>query len=328
MIVLAAPDPADPVYSHRLHDIVQAQTNLACAALDHGEEVLILAEHFPGRRALEKRGALFLNFHVGDIWIRDFAPIVGAAAASFAYAPFHDIGHPFGERKTLGYAKTLQDRIFGLLQSCGISDITKSNIIMDGGHVLIARERGNSTGLVSHRVLQYNRRVPGLREQIQEILRLDQMIWVYDPGDATGHLDGTMAFLEPDLLLLQDTGHAGRASKRTPTRAERISNHLRREFSQLRQLRLDVPAEDGSAMGLYGNCIVTDETIFLPQYETPEDCDAFDRIQNATEKTVVGVDVGPLAELGGSLRCLSWEPPSEWIVQLKGARKSLQVHAQ
>ncbi|MCB1168588.1 MAG: hypothetical protein KDK33_20705, partial [Leptospiraceae bacterium] len=71
---------------------------------------------------------------------------------------------------------------------------------------------------------------------------------------------------------------------------------------------LDSPAADDSAVGLYGSCIVTEHTIYLPHYGIEADIRAFDIIQSATKKTVVAVDASPVAHLCASLRCLSWQP--------------------
>ena len=61
-------------------------------------------------------------------------------------------------------------------------------------------------------------------------------------------------------------------------------------------------------MGSYANMLVTDNAVYVPQYNQPTcDTQAIEVIKSHTSKKVVPVDMSKLSHMGGSVRCMSWQ---------------------
>ena len=63
----------------------------------------------------------------------------------------------------------------------------------------------------------------------------------------------------------------------------------------------------GSACGLYTNALVTPDRIYLPQFGIPEDAVALAQVQAATRREVVPVASSGVCEMGGGVRCMTWQ---------------------
>ena len=71
-----------------------------------------------------------------------------------------------------------------------------------------------------------------------------------------------------------------------------------------------------SAAGIYVNSIVTDKYIYMPAFGKPEDAQMLKLIQSHTDKKVIPVYAEKVADLGGSVRCLSFQLKGELAEKL------------
>ena len=62
-----------------------------------------------------------------------------------------------------------------------------------------------------------------------------------------------------------------------------------------------------SAFGLYTNALVTPSHIYLPQFDIPEDKIALKQVRAITDKKVIPIPSSQVCDLGGGVRCLSWQ---------------------
>jgi agmatine/peptidylarginine deiminase len=71
-----------------------------------------------------------------------------------------------------------------------------------------------------------------------------------------------------------------------------------------------------SAAGIYVNSIVTEKYIYMPTFGKPEDTQMLKLIQSYTSKKVISVYSAEVADLGGSVRCLSFQLKGELAEKL------------
>lgn len=312
-MILATPNPAHSWNRRRVQEILEVQHNLARAILDRGEDLMILES--PGldsRWRADLPEEIFFAYSGGHVWIRDFAPIVGAQVCSFCYPFWQETGSDKTSTAGLDDLQSCRAEFLEFLQCRGSIPESCSTLRVDAGHVLYNYgPPGQRIALVSHRVVIYNRKEKHIRRRLEDLLGVDRVIFVPDPGDARGHLHDTMCFLEPGLLMMQNPGPRALCRPAARSRWDRISEYLSQTLPDLQQFIFPWPAGK-RAISLYANCIVTERTIYVPHYEMPGDFLILERMQEQTGKELVAVESGPVALLGGSLRRMTWQPPLHW----------------
>ena len=73
----------------------------------------------------------------------------------------------------------------------------------------------------------------------------------------------------------------------------------------------------GSACGLYTNALVTPERIYFPQFGVAEDAIALEQVRAATSREVIPVMSARVCQMGGGVRCMSWQLRGENARALK-----------
>ena len=308
MIVLAAPAPADSYYRHCRQAILDTIIALIRAALAHDEEIYVFA-HGAAAGYLRKEipEGCIIPFPAGDIWLRDYAPIVGGRTCEFRYRPWY-AAEDGRTSRAVRYGAVTQVGLRNFFKSCGIESAHRSDLVLDGGSFLYNRGgRGSRIGLLSHRFCKDNGRGRTNLDLVKEQLDLDRLVVIAEPGDVTGHIDGCFQFLDTDHLFIQDVCPQGMAPADSRSRIVRISEHLKEALPEVRQTVFTSPVVTG-AVGLYANCIVTEKTVFLPNYGLGSDERAWATLRDVTDRAIVSVDAIAPAILGGSLHCLSWQP--------------------
>ncbi len=308
LIVLAAPAANDPYYRPLRPEILEFQTAFAKAVRGR-DNVVILADR-PTLRELAKElpADILLEAPQRDIWTRDFFPVRAGNPVLFRYSA----SAQHGKQQD---ADWVQAGFLRLARRCEL-EFRRVPWILDGGNVV---DNGTDQAIVTDRFLADN----GLdRTQGTGVLRETLgcariAILPADPGDRLGHADGLAAFLAANTVAL--TRYEG-------TFRKTMRHALRTAFPGIRIIELESPVEAaafdpeyGSARGLYVNATVTDRYLYLPIYGLDTDARAMQQIRAATDREVVPVNAGRIAQLGGSVRCLS--------AQMKGenARKLIEA---
>ncbi|MCB1139692.1 MAG: hypothetical protein KDK23_13090 [Leptospiraceae bacterium] len=307
-MIIASPGSGMSIFRDRIR-ILDVQRNLARALLDRGEDLLILEPpNLPQDWKTGLPRKIFRTFDTGQVWLRDLAPVVGGQVCAFADGYPRNPTSGSRKRSVSSIAQGCKTQFLDFLNSQGAVCETFSSLIVDAGHVLYNYgSPGNRIALVSHRVARLNPGVSFLHERLRTLLGVDRLIFVPDPGEDEGRLDGTMCFLEPNVLMIQNAGPQGRCLPAARSRWDRISAYLSRLLPDVQQFIFNWPAGEG-AFGLYANCIVTDQTVYVPHYEMPGDFLILERMQEHTGKELVAIDVWPLARLGR----MAWQPPAHW----------------
>jgi agmatine deiminase len=231
---------------------------------------------------------------VRDQWIRDFAPIQVAdnLLVKFRYAPDYLQGH---EHLITG------DDVVEAFRDLG--QCPRSEIILDGGNVVGCRGKAILTNKVYKENPHWDR--PQLRKQLQELLRVDQLIIIpKEPYDPIGHADGMVRFLDERTVLVNDY------SVVDPAFGDRLAGVLLKHQLQIEPLpyfhegrsREGIP----SAVGTYINLIQTERVIVAPVYGASQDEISLTKLESLFgSMPIISLDCTDLAREGGVLHCVS-----------------------
>jgi len=231
---------------------------------------------------------------VNDIWVRDFAPVQVAdnLLVKFRYAPDYLQGH---EHLLTG------DDVVEAFRDLG--QCYRSEIILDGGNVVGCRGKAILTNKVYKENPGWDR--PQLRKQLQELLRVDQLIVIpKEPYDPIGHADGMVRFIDERTVLVNDY------SAVDPAFGDRLAESLRQHQLRIETLpyfnegrsREGIP----SAVGTYINLLQTDRVIVVPVYGAAQDETALAKLESLFGNVpTISLDCTNLAREGGVLHCVS-----------------------
>ncbi|MBQ6377265.1 MAG: agmatine deiminase family protein [Prevotella sp.] len=231
-----------------------------------------------------------------DIWCRDYMPIQTESGKfiQFNYDPSYLKGN-----------KEWEESRSDVKEVCRINNVNAqfSNIIIDGGNVLICDGRG----ILSDRIFSENPNW-GREELVSELSKLLECEIIIIPaqkGDMTGHADGMVRFVNKNTIL---------------------GNSLDAEYKYWREGMLKVieqynlkyidvpfltdikdPKHPYSAIGIYVNYLEVDNLIVLPVFGRDEDKQVADIIKGAfPDKVLETIDYNEVAQEGGLLNCTTW----------------------
>ena len=231
-----------------------------------------------------------------DVWARDYCPIQVAPRqfVKFRYCPDY-LKDGFKRLVTPGtVCRQFQD----------LGPCRRSTVILDGGNVVAAKNRI----ILTEKIYRENPRQERsrLRSKLGELFQIDRCILIpKESGDAIGHSDGVVRFLEEDLVVVNDY------SRVDPAYGKRLCGILAKEGLRIEKIphfREDWE-EDGipSAVGNYVNYLRVGKLIVVPAYKARQD----DRACKTLEALCPGETVVPLlckdlARAGGILNCVTF----------------------
>ncbi len=270
---------------------------------------------------------LFLS--ADNIWIRDWAPIPAReepgnlVLMKFIYEPFYQsksesaVGNESGKK----LAKILNLRMIDV------------PLILDGGNFT---HNGEGIGIVTNRVISDNEgySIKEIEDIFSKYLGIDKLIFIpVEPGDATGHTDGSVRFIDNKTLLVGDYPaeyspdvNSGAGDSVSFAEFEQIKCfndklsamllfELGTEYKIVRltnaiprnsERKDDIPP----AFGNYINYVRLGNQILLPQYNIPEDDNAEKTLkENFSNLEIIPVCIDGIKELsfeGGVLNCITW----------------------
>lgn len=300
LIVLAAPQDADPYYADVLDEILDFHIEFARRVERHGDRVLVLtgpASYDDYAQALgEDRVAIAPML---DIWMRDFSLSVAERPVLFRYTA---AGQGGDQRASDEVAEALAV----LIEEAGLSH-DNSDLLNDGGNI-VDDYAGNV--VISRKFLRDN----GLSEE-QARQRLTSTTAIrnvaFIEADEQGgleHADGVVSFVDTNTLIINTYPD-------DPAYARALRRDLERGLPGVKIHEVVTPYDGstihderfGPACGLYTNALVTPERIYLPQFGIKEDAIALRQVQAATSREVVPVPSGGICHMGGGVRCMSWQ---------------------
>lgn len=286
--------------------LIQPHANLAIVVRDatmQRSASNVLATLVPTERVR------FLHIRtVRDIWIRDWAPVLTKAANGRIVAVKATYRPSYGAS-----ASSRGDHQAGieLARQLGIST-REIDLAWDLGNL---EHDGRGTAIVTSRVLDDNpsvtvREIEALFRDALGIRRL--LLIPPEPGDVTGHTDGTLRFLGPHTLAIASYPRSyQRGAHHCDTLADDLADRLGHAYRIVR-IPCATPEHNSfegvpSAAGNYLNFLrLGARTIVLPAYGSSEDATALRALEAAVPACrIVPMSATDLARRGGALHCVT-----------------------
>jgi agmatine/peptidylarginine deiminase len=303
LIVMSAPSVNNSYYKNFFQQLIEFDIAMA-NAIAGNDQIIILVDKetkkvFKGKVSEE----ILLDSGVADIWVRDIGTVFPENPIKFVY-------HPDYLEKAVSNEIDTSFNQFANQAGC---KFRQSEIVLDGGNFV---DNGLNRAVLTERIFSDN---PTFKKEelIQAVKReigLNEIAVVpEEKGDTTGHSDGMVMWVSESKLLVNQYDE--------PFRSKVLST-LKRSLPGVEIIEIPCyPSSviyDGfpSAAGIYVNSIVTDKYIYMPAFGKPEDAQMLKLIQSHTNKKVIPVYAEKVADLGGSVRCLSFQLKGELAEKL------------
>ena len=180
---------------------------------------------------------------------------------------------------------------------------TYSNIILDGGNVVKWEDKVIITDRVIKDNLYQFSSSDAIILQLEKELKCRIIIIPEYPGDATGHADGLIRFIDKDTVFIN-------AAYSEPEK-EWLNDFLNvLSENQLIHINLPCTLEDRqeTAEGLYINYLHVGNLIVVPQFGQDEDRVALEIMTEVfgSKRNVQPYPANWIAEYGGVFNCATW----------------------
>jgi agmatine deiminase len=284
----------------------------AVAADGRGEQVMLIAADVEAADAASAMVAgseiAVLAQPFGDIWLRDTAPIIGAAGGRRHGAGF--LFNGWGGKYELPGDDEIGARLAG---ACGIP-LTRHDWVLEGGAIDI-----DGTGLLvtTEQCLLNPNRNPqldrhGIAGLLAESLEVERILWLGEglAGDHTdGHVDNLARFVAPNRLAIPRADAAD-----DPNAA--VYDDARARARAFGLDTVDIPSpglveRDGEIVpASYMNFYIGNAVVVVPQYGQPNDAAAVDAIGALFPgRVAIGLSSDHILTGGGSFHCISQQIP-------------------
>lgn len=235
-----------------------------------------------------------------DIWIWDYHPIGVVESetghttyVSFRYQPGYLCP---GESQR---AKATVNRL--------VENLDVSNIILDGGNLI---HNGIGKIAITERALSDNQlSAAQFKAALSQHFEVPKLLVIpEEPGDITGHVDGSVRFLNPEVVAINQ--YHQETSQQRAYRLE-VAHLLSRDFSIVSipsEQPLEISGEGfSSAWGNRINWMRWHEKILFPAFGNQRDAETSE-ILNRYHLTPISLPIGALelyTHFGGSLHCIT-----------------------
>jgi len=302
----------------------QAEFSALCLAIaEDGGEALDLLVQDDAAEA-QARAALApvlakIRFHripVGDIWLRDTAPIFVQDAARILHAACFRFNGWGGKYELPG-----DDQVAGRVSAITALPRLELGWVLEGGSVEVD---GEGTVLTTRQCLLNPNRNPGMNQiQIEAALReslgAEKVLWL-DEGllnDHTdGHIDTLARFVAPGVVVCMEARDPADPNAATLDRlAADLGGMTDARGRKLQVVRIPSPGlledEDGEPMpASFVNFYIGNATVVVPTYDTPFDAEAVAGIARLFPgRRTVGHPARAILSGGGAFHCITQQQP-------------------
>jgi len=303
LIVMSAPSVNNSYYKDFFQELIAFDIAMA-NAITGNDQIVILVDKktekfFKGKLSED----ILLESTVADIWVRDIGTVFPKDPINFVYRP---------DYLEKAVSHEIDTTFHQFANQAGLK-FRQSKIVLDGGNFV---DNGLNRAVLTERIFSDN---PSFqKEELIKAIKYETglseiAVISVEKGDTTGHSDGMVMWVSESKLLVNKFDE--------PFRSKVLS-----------ALKLSLPGVDiievprylssvmfdgfPSAAGIYVNSIVTGKYIYMPTFGKPEDTEMLELIQSHTSKKVIPVYAEKVADLGGSVRCLSFQLKGELAEKL------------
>ncbi|XP_076356884.1 uncharacterized protein LOC143250316 [Tachypleus tridentatus] len=317
LIVIAAPTSQDNYYKSKYDDIINFDINYAKSVIGK-DNIVVLGDsaaiekfkpHLPDDILFEKG--------MWDIWMRDPTTVN-------PYNPVQFRLTPASYKKDQTLADNVQDFFTKCFKSLGVTfDETPKakGLFMDGGNVV---DNYADKIVVTERFMQDNALTKD--EAKQELKRfyegVDKVAIVpVDDPNGLAHSDGMVMFINKNIALV--TNYTYNSTLRNMVLSE-LKNAFPgieliedadtwtpKDTSKCSEGSAACDSTVPSACGLMVNGVLTEKYLYIPTFKKPTDQSMLNTIQSKATQTVVPIEALGVCEMGGNVRCLSWQLTGE-----------------
>ena len=245
-----------------------------------------------------------------DIWVRDFMPVQireKMNADTESKKPFSLKFRYWPDYLVHGFKKLItEDDVCDNLPF--LNERVRSDIILDGGNVVAARDKVILTNKVFKENRQCSRKE--LAQQIQDLFGVSECIFIpADPYDEMGHSDGVVRFIDDTSVLMNDYSKVDRAY------GQRVRKVLEDHNLRIHEIPYFVDSmseslrenEISSAVGNYVNYLRLEQLVLVPQYGPEEYSHPVEVLQELIPGVpIIPIECTDLARDGGILNCVTW----------------------
>jgi agmatine deiminase len=307
--------PTDPAEWPGAFDGARAQIAAFAGAVHaggKGEQVRLVVAHeedAAAARALVDPGVTIVVQKIGDVWLRDTAPIAVLDRGNRALVDFGFNG--WGGKYEMPGDTDIGAR---LAATTGLTTSTQP-WIFEGGAV---DTDGTGLFVTTEQCLLNPNRNPDLdRGKIETLLAgslgLSDMLWLGDGllNDHTdGHVDNLARFVAPGILALPEA-----TSPDDPNAAVYADARARAKAHGVEVASIPSPglvvANGGAIPASYMNFYIGNATVVVPVYGQPNDQAALDALAPFFPgRAIVGLPSDAILSGGGSFHCTSQQMPS------------------
>ena len=317
LIVLAGPPTVDNYYSDIKGELRAFHIAYAKQIATHDDVLVLVAERDRAAYADALGEEQVVVAPQLDIWMRDFTLSNATAPMMFRYTA----AGQGGDQDT---ADEVQDEFAELIEKAGVK-FAESDWLNDGGNfvddyagrLVISRKFLADNDVSEREARDYLTSQP----DIDHVAFIDA-----DEQGGLEHADGVVAFIDPNVLVINSYDE-------DPQYAAKLKADLRAGLPNVTIQEIVTPYDGtviyderfGSACGLYTNMLVTPERIYFPQFGIPEDAEALALMREWTKKEIVPVQSGGICQMGGGVRCMSWQLRGENAERLLAWARSINA---
>ncbi len=297
LLVLAAPSVYEPYYRSTFNDIVDFQIDYANKIIGNDNVVILVdadtKRYYDGKVPDD----VLLTADIYDIWARDFTTVSPENPVSFKYT-----WASMTEQESIEVKKS-----FNVFANAVGLDLNESNILIDGGNI-VDNYKGKvitTTRFLQDNNLTYNEGVTALKG----LLNATKVAIIEPDEEVLAHADGMVSWVDENVLLVNDY-------KNDTIFANLVMQELQKAFPTTTLVKVPVVFDDnnssqwgniGSACGVNLNATLTYNNIYVPTFNMPHDQATLDLFKANSSKNIIPVYASGVCEMGGSVRCLTWQ---------------------
>lgn len=295
ILILSAPSIHDEYYKKAFDNIINFQIDYANKIIGNDNVKIIVDEdtkkYFEGKVSAD----VLIVDDVYDIWMRDFTTVNPSQPVQFIYT---------AASMSKSESKEVQNSFNNFADNFGIKR-EKSSLILDGGNIV---DNHKGRVITTTRFLEDNNlTIEEGKEKLKEVLNAKEVAIIEPDEDVLAHADGMVAFIDDNVLLVNKYDHE-------KFRKDLIAE-LETSFPGVKIVEVPVEFSQNSkewegfnsACGVNLNLVLTNNNVYVPTFNSPNDEKVLKIIRENTSKKVIPVDASNICAMGGSVRCLTWQ---------------------
>ncbi len=298
LLVLAAPsvnineDISEAIFS----DIASFQINYAKTIINKGHDNVIILVDAETKAKYSEIPDDFLLVVAKDhhIWTRDFTTVDPYNPVQFRYS---------WSTMSQDESIAVQDE-FNSFTDQYLVERERTDLILDGGNLVdnYAGKVITTTRFLTDNNLTY---ADG-KLKLMELLGVQEVAIIEPDEEVMAHSDGQVMWLNENTLLVNDYSSSFGTDYK-----ERLLNELTTSFPETTIIEVPVQFGEG-ACGINVNSVLTKHAIYVPVFgDNSYENAVMETMKNNSSKDVIPVMAKSVCNLGGTVRCLTWQLTGE-----------------